>query len=165
MRCLGLEGGPDMDPLPYTRYVRDNLPWFRPADAAGQRAMAVRLAEEVCDAARHARHVAALRLQAAEDREVTVFCTAEEEAQCLAALLRLHPGWRWRGLGLSALDAGRPKPPAGAAHIAQLARWLDEQRVAVLAPGCAKEFRYVLSLLPDDKLIGLDELLEALPLV
>lgn len=165
MACLGLDPGPDLDQTPYARYVAAFFPWFRPADAPGQRATAARLAEEVHAAARRARNIAALHLQASLSLALPVLCTGEEEPEAAAALGRLHPGWKWRFIGLRGLPAERPEPSGGVVELTALYEWLRRQRVTVIAPGCGREFGYALDLVKGDNVIGLDDLLADAPLV
>lgn len=149
---------------PCFRYVAANLPWFRPAGPDNLVRLAENLAEEMLLAARFARNVAALHCQAAKGVAVPVLCTAEEEAETVARLSRLRPGWSWRCLGIRALDPGRSQPSGGCVELTALHDWMRFQDVLLLAPGCAREFHYALSLIAGDNVLAAEELLAHAPL-
>lgn len=158
MACLKISDPEAMRHHPCHRYVADNLPWFRPASEEGIRLLAAKLAEHVYEATRFARNVAALHVMASRGVAIPVLCTAEEEAGVLARLKRLWPDWSWRCLGIFAVDAGRPEPSAGCVELKAVYDWLCAQEVVVLAPGCAREFDYALSLLATENVLGLEAL-------
>lgn len=165
LACLRL-GEPDkMDHHVCVRYVRNNLPWFRPSDASRQRQLAANLAEELYKAARFARNVAALHLLGAGGAAVPVLAVAEEEAVIRQELARWRPGWTWRFYGIKALGYEEPMPSSGGIELSALGDWLSFQDVVVVSPGVAKEFDYVLPLLSWENVIVLEELLATRPLV
>jgi hypothetical protein len=149
---------------PYYSYVAANLPWFRPAGTDNLGRLAENLAGEVHAAVRFARNVAALHCQAAKGVAVPVLCTAEEEAQTVARLSRLRPGWSWRCLGIQTPDPGRAQPTGGGLEMAALHDWMRFQDVLLVAPACAREFHYALSLVAGDNLMDTEELLAYSPL-
>jgi len=112
---------------------------------------------------RFASNVAAMHCQAAKGAPVPVLCTAEEEEETLACLNRLRPGWSWRCMGIQALNSGRPQPSSGSVDLAVLHDWLRFQKVLVVAPGCAREFHYALSLIGSDNALSLEDLLAYSP--
>ncbi len=149
---------------PCFRYAAANHPWFRPAGADNLGRVAENLASELCAATRFARNVAALHCQAAKGAPIPVLCIAEEEEEVLARLGRLRPGWSWRCMGIQALNCGRPQPSSGGVELAVLHDWMRFQKVLVVAPGCAREFHYALSLVGSDTALALEELLAYSPL-
>lgn len=149
---------------PYYSYVAANLPWFRPAGADNLGRLAENLADEMLAAVRFARNVAALHCQAAKGAAVPVLCTAEEEAETVARLGRLRPGWDWRCLGIQTLDPGRVQPTGGGLELAALHDWMRHQDVLLVAPACAREFHYALSLIAGDNVLDAEELLAYTPL-
>ncbi len=156
------------DPAGVTRhpchaYVTANLPWFRPATPEGVLRCARGLANELCDAARFARNTVALFRAAGEGRTLPVLVTAEEETEVLQRLAAFAPGWDWRPVGVRSLAGGQPEPSGGVVDMAVLDMWLSRQGVALLAPGCAREFRYLTALLRPDNLLLMDELLGDAP--
>jgi len=149
---------------PYARYAAANLPWFRPAGADNLGRLAENLAHEMYVATRFARNVAALHCQAAKGVAVPVLCTAEEEAETVARLSRLRPGWSWRCLGIQTLCSGCAQPSSGSLELNVLHDWMRFQDVLLIAPGCAREFHYALSLIAGDNVLATEELLAYAPL-
>lgn len=141
------------------RYAAANLPWFRPTGADNLAQVAENLASELRIVTRFARNVAALHCQAAKGAPVPVLCIAEEEEETLACLNRLRPGWTWRCMGIQTLNRGRSQPSSGSVELAVLHDWMRFQKVLVVAPGCAREFHYALSLIGSDKAVALEDLL------
>ena len=115
-------------------------------------------------AARFARNVAALHCLAAEGVAIPVLCTAEEEAQTVARLSRLRPGWSWRCLGIQTANSGCAQPSSGCLELTVLHDWMRFQDVLLVAPGCANEFHYALSIVAGDNVVDLEELLAYSPL-
>jgi len=149
---------------PYYRYVAANLPWFRPAGADNLARLAQNLAGEMQASVRFARNVAALHCLAAKGAAVPVLCTAEEETRTVARLSRLRPGWTWRCLGIQTLDPGRVQPTGGGLEMAALHDWMRHQDALLVAPACAREFHYALSLIAGDNILTSEELLAYEPL-
>ena len=164
LTCLRYSAPETVQQHPCYRYVAANVPWFRPAGADNLGRLAENLANELCVATRFARNVAALHCQAAKGVAVPVLCTAEEEAETVARLNRLRPGWSWRCMGIHALDADRARPSCGAVELPVLHDWMRFQAVLILAPGCAREFHYALSVVTGDNVVDLEELLAYSPL-
>jgi hypothetical protein len=163
MACLKISDPEAIRHHPCYRYVADNLPWFRPASEEGLRLLAAKLAEQMYEATRFARNVATLHVMASRGAAIPVLCTAEEEAVVLARLKRLWPDWSWRCLGILAVEAGRPEPSAGSVALGTVYDWLCAQDAVVLAPGCAREFDYALSLVAGENVIDLEALLAYAP--
>jgi len=148
---------------PCYQYAAANFPWFRPSGPDNLARVAEKLADELCSVTRFARNVAALHCQAAKNAPVPVLCTAAEEEEVVARLNRLRPGWAWRFMGIQAPNSDRPQPSSGCVALAVLHDWMRFQKVLIVAPGCASEFRYALSLIGSDTAVALEELLEASP--
>ncbi|MDR3640426.1 MAG: hypothetical protein P4L39_03805 [Humidesulfovibrio sp.] len=163
LTCLRVSAPEALGQHPCQRYVAANMPWFRPSGAENLTRLAVNLAEELCLQARFARNVAALHCQAAKGVALPVLCTAEEEMEILPRLGRLRPDWSWRFLGIQAIEAGRPKPSSGSVELAALHDWIRFQDVLLLAPGCAREYHYALSLIRGDNVLDLEQLLAYSP--
>jgi len=164
MTCLRYSAPESVGQHPCHRYVCANVPWFRPSGAEDLTRLAANLAEELCAATRFARNVAALHCQAARNAAISVLCTAEEEAEIQTRLAAYRPDWTWRFMGVRALGTGRPEPSSGCVEQAALNDWMRFQDVVVLAPGCAREFAYALSLVRGDNALDLEELLAYTPL-
>ena len=162
--CLRVADPGALAQHPCHAYVSANVPWFRPTGAEGVARCAGNLADELCAAARFARNVAALYCRAAKGEALPVLVTAEEEAKVLAALAAMQPGWTWRAIGLRTLAGGRAEPSGGAVDLTALDGWLRRQDALLLAPGCAREFRYVLSLLGGSNILPVEDLLAYRPL-
>lgn len=162
--CLRVADPDALGQHPCHAYVAANLPWFRPVGAAGVARCAGNLTEELCAAARFARNVAALFRRAAAGEALPVLVTEEEEADVLARLTVMRVGWTWRPIGLRTLAGGRPEPSGGAVDLAALDGWLRQQDALLLAPGCAREFHYALSLLQNDNILPVEDLLAYRPL-
>jgi spore maturation protein SpmB len=156
--CLQFSAADTIQQHPCYRYIAANVPWFRPTGEDNLRRLAGNLAKEHSDAARFARNVAALHLQAARDEPVPVLCTSEEEAETRLQLARLWPDWSWRCLGIDVPGTGRPAPSGGGLELHALHDWLHFKDVVIVAPGFAREFHYALSLIEGDNSIGLWEL-------
>ena len=163
LACLRCADPETLRKHPYVRYVAANLPWFRPAGTDNLGRLAENLAHEVYVAARFARNVAALHCLAAEGVAIPVLCTAQEEAQTVARLRRLRPGWAWRCLGIQTVNSGCAQPSSGCLELAVLHDWMRFQDVLIVAPGCAGEFHYALSMVADDNVLDLEELLAYSP--
>jgi len=164
LSCLRLNNSDAVEQHPYYQYAAANMPWFRPAGTEGLRRLAANLSEEMCGVVRFARNVAALHLLAAKGKTIPVLCTAEEEEEATARLGRAHPGWKWRFLGIHGSEAGRPAPSGGNLGLAVLHDWLNFQSALIVAPGCAREYRYALALVTADNVLPLDEFLADAPL-
>lgn len=163
LACMRFADPAAREKHPCYRYAAANYPWFRPAGADNLGRVAEKLADELSVAARFARNVAALHCQAAKGAPVPVLCTAEEEEEVLARLERLRPGWTWRCMGIQALNCDRPQPSSGGVELAVLHDWMRFQKVLLVAPGCAREFHYALSLIGSDTAVALEELLDYSP--
>jgi hypothetical protein len=163
LTCLRVSAPETLSQHPCYSYVARNLPWFRPSGAENLIRLATNLAEELCVQVRFARNVAALHCQAAKGAALPVLCTAEEEDEIQARLKGLRPDWSWRFLGILGLEAGRPEPSSGSLKLAVLHDWMRFQDVLLLAPGCAREFCYALSLIRGDNVLKLEELLADTP--
>jgi hypothetical protein len=164
LTCLRLSAPEAVEQHPCHRYIKANVPWFRPKGAEDITRLAANLSEELCRAAAFARNVAALHCQAAKGAAVPVLCTAEEEAGVAARLAVLFPGWKWRFMGICAVKNARPEPSAGALELKALGDWMRFQDVLVVAPACAREHHYALSLVRDANAQDLEELLAYAPL-
>jgi hypothetical protein len=164
LACLRFADPEARQTHPCYRYAVANFPWFRPAGADNLAQVAENLASELRVVTRFARNVAALHCQAAKGAAVPVLCTAEEEEETVACLNRLRPGWSWRCMGIQTLNCGRPQPSSGAVELAVLHDWMRFQKVLVVAPGCAREFHYALSLIGSDTSVALEDLLAYSPL-
>jgi len=163
LACMRFADAAARQKHPCCRYAAANFPWFRPSGADNLARVAEKLADELCDAARFARNVASLHCQAAKGAPIPVLCTAEEEEEVLARLSRLRPGWSWRCMGIQALNCGRPQPSSGCVELAVLHDWMRFQKALIVAPGCAREFHYALSLVGSDTAVALEELLDYSP--
>jgi len=164
MACLRCTDREALPLHPYHCYVAANLPWFRPAGEESLGRLAENLASELCLATRFARNVAALHCQAAKGVAVPVLCTAQEEPEVLARLARLRPGWSWSCVGIQAPTSEGAAPSSGTVALAALHDWMRSQEVLALAPACAREFHYALSLIAGDNVLDLEELLAYSPL-
>jgi hypothetical protein len=153
--CLLATAPASLPQHPYYRYIAANLPWFRPASEDGLARLAGNLATEMLDAARFARNSVSLRLQAAKGRPVPVLCTTEEETAVRQQLSGPYPDCVWRCHGLAMPGTGRPAPSDGSLELATLHDWLQVQDVVLVAPGFAKEYHYVLSLVAGDNVIAM----------
>ncbi len=163
MTCLHLGGAEALERHVCFRYVRDNLPWFRPKDVSKQGLVAANLAGELYRAARFARNVTTLHLLGAKGSAVPVLATAEEEAWARRGLSQWRPDWKWRFCGIRTLGYEAPMPTGGGVELASLCDWLSFQDAVVISPGLAREFDYVLSLVSGENVIPLEELLAYRP--
>lgn len=163
LTCLQFSDPKAVRQHPCHRYAAANIPWFRPRGEDNLSRVAKNLADDLYSAARFARNVAALYLLASRGEKAPVLCTAEEEADVAASLTRLAPGWTWRFLGIRVPDTGRADPSSGSLDLETAHDWLHAQDVVIVAPGCAREFDYALSLLAGDNVLGLGELLAYAP--
>jgi hypothetical protein len=158
LTCLQFSDPKAVRQHPCHRYAAANIPWFRPRGEDNLSRVAKNLADDLYSAARFARNVAALYLLASRGEKAPVLCTAEEEADVAASLTRLPRAGRARSWE-SASRHGTGRPSSGSLDLETAHDWLHAQDVVIVAPGCAREFDYALSLLAGDNVLGLGELL------
>ncbi len=159
MACMRLADRDKLAQHPYSRYIADNVPWFRPSGEDGKAEAAANLAEELCQAARFARNVTAMHLLASKGSPVTALVTAAEEAQARQALALWRPDWQWQFRGIEAPGYEEPMPSDGGIALAAVADWMRFQDVVLLGPDCAREFGYALSLFTSENVVPLDAVL------